>query len=88
MDTTSYRAYKAAAERRTQLPTLLRTAAAAAGTPSQLMGEAADEIDRLNGVIKQMRADEREAERDARNEIRDAVAEERWAARERSDAGY
>lgn len=87
MDMTEYRAQKAKAECRAQLPKLLRETPAT-GTPSHLMGEAADEIDRLNGVIKQMRADEREAEREARNEIRDAVAEERWAVRERSDAGY
>ncbi|MCD6674894.1 MAG: hypothetical protein LT106_18830 [Burkholderiaceae bacterium] len=52
---------------------------------------AANEIERLHAQIAQMRSDHnkeiRELERDARAEIRDAVAEERWNAAQGDEYG-
>lgn len=79
-DRPDYAAMRAAAEGRKTLATRLRDVSPdAASTPCRaLCREAAEAVEHYERVITQMRQDARDEEREARREIRDAVAEARW----------
>ena len=83
-----YAAMRAAAEARKTIAARLREANLS--QPAEviaLLHEGAAAIDHLHTTIEQMRRDAKEAERDAREDIRYAVAEAGWRASQGDDYG-